>query len=114
MNVLEALQNDHEVTLFTLTNPDPRGLDDYFRTEVCDVRVRTLRYVESFLDWLDDPRYSLRNALLNRFVRAHREVVLLERLEELVPRDVVGFSSSPSSSGKSMRNIPPPSSVPST
>ena len=73
MNVLEALQDGHDVTLLTLTDPDLRELNDYFRTDVRDVRVRTPPLVESFLDWLDDPRYNLRNALLNRFVARERE-----------------------------------------
>ncbi|WP_435179292.1 glycosyltransferase family 4 protein [Halorussus sp. AFM4] len=73
MNVLEALQDDHDVTLLTLTDPDLRELNDYFRTDVRDVRVRTPPLVESFLDWLDDPRYNLRNALLNRFVARERD-----------------------------------------
>lgn len=72
-NVLEALQDDHEVTLLTLTDPDLPELNDYFRTEVRDVRVRTPEYVEEFLDWLENPRYNLRNALLNRFVASRRE-----------------------------------------
>lgn len=73
MNVLEALQDNYEVTLLTLTEPELRELNDYFQTEVRDVRVRTPEYVEPFLDWLDDPRYNLRNAVLNRFVASHRE-----------------------------------------
>ena len=72
VNVLEALQDDHEVTLLTLTDPDLRELNDYFRTEVSDVAVRTPPFAEEFLDWLDNPRYNLRNALLNRFVESRR------------------------------------------
>jgi glycosyltransferase involved in cell wall biosynthesis len=73
MNVLEALQDDNEVTLLTLTDPDVAELNDYFRTNVTDVRVRTPEFSEAFLDRLDDPRYNLRNALLNRFVADRRE-----------------------------------------
>ncbi|MFC4449634.1 glycosyltransferase family 4 protein [Halorussus aquaticus] len=73
MNVLEALQDDHDLTLLTLTDPDLQELNDYFQTEVRDVRVRTPAYVEAFLDWLDNPRYNLRNALLNRFVARERD-----------------------------------------
>ena len=73
MNVLEALQDDHEVTLLTLTPPDLTELNDYFRTDVGDVAVRRPPVVADFLDWLDDPRYNLRNALLNRFVADERE-----------------------------------------
>ena len=70
---LEALQADHDLTLFTLAEPDVGELNDYFQTDVDDIRVRTPAFVESFLDWLDDPRYNLRNALLNRFVARERE-----------------------------------------
>ncbi|MFC4549766.1 MULTISPECIES: glycosyltransferase family 4 protein [Halorussus] len=73
MNVLEALQEDHEVTLLTLTPPDLTELNDYFRTDVRDVAVDRPPLVDDFLAWLDNPRYNLRNALLNRYVSARRD-----------------------------------------
>ena len=72
MNVLEALQEHHDVTLLTLTPPDLTELNDYFRTDVRDVAVDRPPLVDDFLEWLDNPRYNLRNALLNRFVAARR------------------------------------------
>ncbi|WP_222915013.1 hypothetical protein [Natrinema sp. SYSU A 869] len=33
MNVLEALQDDHDVTLLTLTDPDLDELNAYFNTD---------------------------------------------------------------------------------
>lgn len=73
VNVLEALQDDHDVTLLTLVDPDLGELNDYFRTDVADVAVRTPPGVAALLDRLDEPRYNLRNALLNRFVARHRD-----------------------------------------
>jgi glycosyltransferase involved in cell wall biosynthesis len=73
MNVLEALQGVHDVTLLTLTPPDLTELNRYFRTEVRDVDVRRPRWTSAFLSWLDEPRYNLRNALLNRFVADCRD-----------------------------------------
>ena len=40
MNVLEALQEDHELTLLTLARPDIQALNQYYRTEVRSPDVR--------------------------------------------------------------------------
>ncbi|WP_227354112.1 glycosyltransferase family 4 protein [Haladaptatus salinisoli] len=68
MNVLEALEDDHDVTLLTLFPPDLAALNEYFRTDVGDVEVRWPPGVAEFLDAIEMPLYNLRNALLNRFV----------------------------------------------
>jgi glycosyltransferase involved in cell wall biosynthesis len=73
MNVLEALQGVHEVTLLTLTSPDLNELNRYFRTAVRDVDVRRSRWPRPLLGRLDGSRDRLRNALLNRFVADHRD-----------------------------------------
>jgi hypothetical protein len=41
MHVLEALQDDHEVTLLTDSRVDLQELDRYYGTTVSDVRIRT-------------------------------------------------------------------------
>ena len=97
MNVLEAL-DDHDLTLLTLTDPDLRELEEYFQTSVPDVDVRTPEYVEAFLAWLDDPRYNLRNALLNRFVadRCERFDLVVGTDNELsVPGPLVQYVHTP-------------------
>jgi glycosyltransferase involved in cell wall biosynthesis len=70
MNVLEALQRDHDVTVLTLTGPDLDELNDYFDTAVEDV---TVERAGRLAPWLHD-RYGLRyyvlqNALLGRYAR---------------------------------------------
>ena len=70
MNVLEALQEDHEVTLITLTDPDFDELNEYFRTEVREPRIEfatpfaTALHSRCGLDY-----YVLQNALLSRYAR---------------------------------------------
>lgn len=86
MNALEALQSDHEVTLLTLADPDFAALNDYFRTDVSGVAVRTADLERGLLDRLEDATdltlYNLRNALLNRFVAA-----LSDRVDVVVSTD---------------------------
>lgn len=73
MNVIEALQDDHDVALFTLTPPDIHELNRYFNTDVTDVAVYRPPYLQSALDRIEIPLYNLRNALLNRFVERHAD-----------------------------------------
>ena len=77
MNVLEALQADHQVTLLTLTDPDFHALNDYFRTSVDGVSIRTADRERRVLDGLEgvtgETLFNLRNALLNRFVARQAE-----------------------------------------
>ena len=79
LNVVEALQDDHDLTLLTLAEPDLAGLNDYFETDVRpdELPVRrppgaldALRRVE---ERLGVTLYNLRNALLNRFVARHAD-----------------------------------------
>lgn len=74
MNVLAALQSDHDVTLLTLIRPDLAALNDYFRTDVTDVTVRTAdagrRFVSALEGATGETLYNLQNAVLNRFVES--------------------------------------------
>lgn len=69
LHVIEALQDDHDVALLTLTQPDASELDQYFEVDISHVAVERPPVVERLLDRLDLPLYNARNALLNRFVQ---------------------------------------------
>lgn len=69
LNVIEALQDDHDVTLLTLTQPDASELDQYFEVDIGHVDVERPPIVERLLDYLDLPLYNIRNALLNQFIQ---------------------------------------------
>ena len=70
MNVLEALQDDHEVTLLTLTDPDLDELNDYFNTDVREVAIERAGHVAPWMnERLGLQCYILQNALLGRYAR---------------------------------------------
>ena len=74
MNVLEALQDDHDVTLITLTDPDFGELNEYFNTEVTSVDVRLAgRLTPALHDYAGIKYYVLQNALLGRYARRHAD-----------------------------------------
>lgn len=73
MTVLEALQQEHDVHLFTLQRPDFAELNQYFNTSVDPVPVWCARFAASVVDLVEIPLYNLRNALLNRHVMRHRD-----------------------------------------
>lgn len=74
MNVIEALQRDHDLTLVTLTDPDIPTLNEYFRTDVDPEALTVTRpraataLLEALERRLGVQLYNLRNALLNRAV----------------------------------------------
>ncbi|WP_115864963.1 glycosyltransferase family 4 protein [Halorussus litoreus] len=76
MNVIEALQTDHDVTLLTLTHPDLDELDDYFDTDV-DADALTVERAGHLAPWLNRrfglKYYVLQNALLGRYARRRRD-----------------------------------------
>ncbi|RBI62522.1 glycosyl transferase family 1 [halophilic archaeon] len=86
MNVLEALEDDHEVTLITLTEPDIEELNDYFNTDVGSVSVRQAGYLAP---WLHETYglqyYVLQNALLSQYARRHADEfdLLVSTINEL-------------------------------
>ncbi|UPV76436.1 glycosyltransferase family 4 protein (plasmid) [Halorussus limi] len=88
MNVLEALQGDHDLTLLTLTDPDLRELNDYFDTSV-DVGSLTVERAGYLAPWLNDrfglKYYVLQNALLGRYARRHSDEydLLVSTINEL-------------------------------
>lgn len=75
MNTIEALQDEHEVTLITLTDPDIEDLNSYFETEVDELPVETLPGVGRVLDVLKAVTNFefdlLKTALLNRYLKWH-------------------------------------------
>ena len=102
MNVLEALQSDHQVTLLTLTDPEFRALNDYFRTAVAGVSIRTADRERQLLDRLEgvtgETLFNLRNALLNRFVARQAgefDVVVGTDNELSVPGPLVQYVHTP-------------------
>ncbi len=86
MNVLEALQDDHEVTLLTLTEPDFEELNAYFNTAVDPVTVRRAgRLAPAINDRYGLKYYVLQNALLGRYARRHADEfdLLVSTINEL-------------------------------
>lgn len=86
MNILEALGDEHDVTLLTLSEPDFEELNRYFRTKIDPPTVE--------LAGLFGPRlhrryglkyYILQNALLSRYARSHAEEhdLLISTINEL-------------------------------
>lgn len=70
MQVLEALQDDHDLSLFTLTRPDVPALNDYFDTDVRPLDVRLAGRVAPALRASAGNRLlRLQAALLGRYVR---------------------------------------------
>ncbi|WP_247729053.1 glycosyltransferase family 4 protein [Halovivax limisalsi] len=70
MNVLESVQDGHDVTLLTLTEPDLDALNAYFNTAVTDV---TVERAGTIAPWVHEryglTYYILQNALLGRYAR---------------------------------------------
>jgi len=70
MNVLEALQQKHEITLLTLSKPDFGELNRYFSTDVKKVDIDRARRLDQVLTGAQSIAgkefYLLRGALLNR------------------------------------------------
>lgn len=67
MHVLEALQRDHELTLYTLSPPDVEALNDFFHTDVDPPTTRTVGTVTPTLRQQFGHRlYRLQAALLGR------------------------------------------------
>ena len=72
MNVLEALQDEYEVTLLTLTDPDIPELNDYFNTDVDSVTVRRAGHLAPLLQARYGLKYYiLQNALLGCYAKRH-------------------------------------------
>ena len=72
VNVMEALQPEYDLTLFTLTDPDVDELREYFDVDLREsaLTVHTAGRLASALYERYGPRYYvLENALLSRYVR---------------------------------------------
>lgn len=70
MNVIQALQDEHDVTLVTLTRPDFEELNAYFDTDVTEVDVEVAGVLAPTLNaHLGLRFYILQNALLSRYAR---------------------------------------------
>ncbi|WP_135825113.1 glycosyltransferase family 4 protein [Halorussus ruber] len=88
MNVLEALQSDHDVTVLTLTNPDLDELNEYFDTSV-DTEALTVEQAGYLAPWMNEQfglkYYVLQNALLGRYARRQSDEfdLLVSTINEL-------------------------------
>ncbi|WP_137285997.1 glycosyltransferase family 4 protein [Halorussus salinisoli] len=88
MNVLEALQEDHDVTVLTLTDPDLDELNDYFDTSV-DTDDLTVERAGYLAPWMNEEfglkYYVLQNALLGRYAsrRSDEFDLLVSTINEL-------------------------------
>jgi glycosyltransferase involved in cell wall biosynthesis len=88
MNVVEALQDDHEVTVLTLTDPDLAELNDYFDAAV-DPDAVTVEQAGYLAPWLNEAfglkYYVLQNALLGRYARRYSDEfdLLISTINEL-------------------------------
>lgn len=72
MHVLESLQSDHHLVLFTLTRPDFPALNRYFETDVKPLEVRLAGHVALELNRRAGNRLlRLQAALMGRYVRQH-------------------------------------------
>jgi hypothetical protein len=72
MTVLEALQEDYELTLVTLVKPDFRELNEFYDTSVDPVPVRIAGRVAPWLhEQFGLTYYVLQNTLLGRYARRH-------------------------------------------
>jgi glycosyltransferase involved in cell wall biosynthesis len=86
MNVLEALQDEYDVTLLTLTDPDLPELNDYFNTDVTDIQIRQAGRAAPWLhETFGLKYYVLQNALLGRYARRHSDEfdLLVSTINEL-------------------------------
>lgn len=86
MNALEALQDQHDVTLLTLTTPDFDELNDYFNTDVRDVNVRKAGMCAPTIhDHFGIQYYILQNAFLGRYAKRHADEydLLVSTINEL-------------------------------
>ncbi|ELY67056.1 glycosyltransferase family 4 protein [Natrinema versiforme] len=85
MNVLDALENEHTVTLYTLVRPDFESLNDYYRTSVSDVAIdhfgttgRLLAKTGSVAAEYADVTFGrLQSSILNRYLdRRNHDLVV--------------------------------------
>ena len=74
MTVLEALQDEYDITLITLTDPDFEELNEYYNTSVNPVPVEIAGTVAPQLhEQFGIKYYVLQNALLGRYARRHAD-----------------------------------------
>lgn len=75
LNVIEALQDEHSLTLFTNHEPTFDSLNQYYDTAVDPdrVSVRTPPLVSRYVDRFGEQHGLVMYALLNRYVRRHTD-----------------------------------------
>ncbi len=88
MNAIEALQDDYDVTLLTLTDPDVGALNRYFNTDVDPDRLsvrRAGRLAPALNRRFGVKYYVLQNALLGQYARRHADEfdLLVSTINEL-------------------------------
>jgi glycosyltransferase involved in cell wall biosynthesis len=95
MNVLEALQDDYDVHLLTLTEPDFEELNDYFNTAVRDVSVELAGWgLPAVHEHAGLRYYILQNALLSRYARQQADEYdqLISTINELgLPGEAIEY-----------------------
>lgn len=86
MNVLEVLEDEYDVTLVTLTDPDFEVLNEYYNTQVDSVTVRRAGRTLALVHGLVGMKYYvLQNALLGRYAKRHADDydLLISTINEL-------------------------------
>lgn len=75
LNIIEALQDEHSLTLFTNHEPDFNSLNQYYNTciESDGISVRTPPVTPRYVERFGAQNGLILYALLNRYVRRHTE-----------------------------------------
>lgn len=75
LNVIEALQDEHSLTLFTNQEPDFDSLNEYYNTSIESngISVRTPPITPRYVERFGAQNGLILYALLNRFVRRHTD-----------------------------------------
>jgi glycosyltransferase involved in cell wall biosynthesis len=100
MNVLEALEDHHDVTLITVGRPDLDELNRYYGTSVTDVTVESTllgHVVYYFPRRLQRLRAALFNNLLGPRIGSGHDLVVTMYNELAIPQDCLNYVHDPSS-----------------
>jgi glycosyltransferase involved in cell wall biosynthesis len=100
MNVLEALEDDHDVTLITVGRPNLDELNRYYGTAVTDVAVESTplgHVVYYFPHRLQRLRAALFSDLLRLRIGSRNDLVITMYNELAIPQDCLNYVHDPSS-----------------
>lgn len=73
LNILEALERDHTLTLLTSSSVDLNWLNEYHGTEVSDVRIQRPRMFDGINAVVGERFELLKYAILNRYLLHHED-----------------------------------------